>query len=75
MSLPIFAPTMAFGEYLWEFAVACMETVERCEEAGRPAENLRRFANELLSAEADIAACRLGLYFDGRWSYDQDTYR
>lgn len=77
MSLPIFSPTRALGDYLWEFATQCVAVAERWEAKGMPesVSGIRRFADELLSAEADIAECRLGLWLDGRWNYQTDGYR
>lgn len=73
MSLPIFAPTSAFGDYFWEFAVACNETADKY--PASETASLRRFAETLLECDALIAQCRLGLFLDGRWSFQTDSYK
>lgn len=75
MSLPMLAPNRSLGDYLWEQAVECQKVAERWEEKGRGdlVSGIRLLSEMLLEAEAAIAECRLGLFLDGRWSYQSDT--
>lgn len=75
MSLPMLAPTRSLGDYLWEQAVECQKVVEQWEEMGRGdlVSGIRQLSEMLLESDAAVAECRLGLFLDGRWSYQADT--